>query len=56
MSADGGSLDGVHEVAGDASGSFEAIIDSSGVFVGSFARAPHGRVTLRVFSDSAAPQ
>ena len=56
MSADGGSLDGVRVVAGDETGSFEAIIDSSGVFVGSFPRAPRGRITLRVFSDSTAPR
>lgn len=54
--ADGGSLDGVRVVAGDASGSFEAIVDSSGVFVGSFLRAPRGRITLRVFSDSGTPR
>ena len=56
MPADGGSLKGVHVVAVDANGSFEAIVDSSGVFVGSFARAPQGRITLRVFSDSSAPR
>jgi hypothetical protein len=56
ISADGGPLDGVHVVAGDASGSFEAIVDSSGMFVGSFARAPQGRITLRVYSDSSAPR
>jgi hypothetical protein len=54
--ADGGSLDGVRVVAGDGSGSFEAIVDSSGVFVGSFPRAPRGRITLRVFSDSGQPR
>ena len=56
LSADGGSLDGVHVIATDDAGSFEAIVDSSGVFVGSFPRAPRGRFTLRVFSDSSAPR
>ena len=55
MPADGGPLEGVHVIASDALGSFEAIVDSSGVFVGSFSRAPLGRVTLRVFSDSVTP-
>ena len=51
--ADGGSLDGVRVIATDERGSYDAIIDSSGVFVGAFPNAPIGRVTLRVFMDSA---
>jgi hypothetical protein len=54
--ADGGSLDRVHVVAVDARGSYEALIDSSGIFVGAFAAPPVGRVTLRVFSDSTSPR
>ena len=54
--ADSGSLAGVHVVASDERGSCEALIDSSGVFVGAFASPPVGRVTLRVFSDSSAPR
>jgi len=50
--ADGGTLDGVHVVALDSRGAYEAIMDSSGVFVGSFPSSPASRVTLRVFSDS----
>lgn len=53
--ADGGDLTGVRVVATDARGSYEAIVDSSGMFVGAFASPPAGRVTLHVFSDSAAP-
>jgi len=52
--ADSGALDGVHVVAMDARGTYEALIDSSGVFVGSFPSAPVGRVALRIFSDSTA--
>lgn len=51
--ADGGPLDGVRVIATDERGSYEAIIDSSGMFVGAFPSAPIGRVTLRVFMDSA---
>lgn len=54
--ADNGSLDGVHVVAVDARGSYEALIDSSGMFVGSFPAPPLSRVTVRVFSDSSAPR
>jgi hypothetical protein len=54
--ADSGGLEGVHVVAVDASGSYEALMDSSGVFVGSFPALPAGRVTLRVYSDSTAPR
>ena len=54
--ADGGSLDGVHVVAVDARGTYEALIDSSGVFVGAFTAPPVGRVTLRVFSDFTSPR
>jgi hypothetical protein len=54
--ADGGSLDGVHVIAADSRGTYEAIIDSSGMFVGSLPALPTSRVTLRVFSDSAAPR
>mgnify|MGYP003945963735 CR=1 FL=1 len=50
--ADGGPLEGVHVVAFDSRGAYEAIMDSSGVFVGSFPASPSSRVTLRVFSDS----
>jgi hypothetical protein len=53
--ADGGQLAGVRVVATDARGTYEAIVDSSGVFVGAFSAPPTGRVTLRVFSDSATP-
>jgi hypothetical protein len=53
IAADSGSLDGVHVVAVDARGTYEALVDSSGVFVGSFPSPPVSRVTLRVFSDSA---
>jgi len=56
IAADRGSLEGVHVVAVDARGTYEALVDSSGVFVGAFAAAPVGRVTLRVFSDSTAPR
>ena len=54
--ADSGSLDGVHVVAVDSRGEYEALIDSSGLFVGSFPAPPTSRVTLRVFSDSTAPR
>ena len=54
--ADSGSLAGVHVVATDARGSYEALLDSSGVFVGVFAASPVGRVTLRVYSDSTVPR
>ena len=50
--ADGGGLVGVRVVATDARGSSEAIVDSSGVFVGALSAPPSGPVTLRVFSDS----
>jgi len=56
IAADSGSLDGVHVIATDARGTYEALIDSSGAFVGSFPTQPSSRVTLRVFSDSAAPR
>lgn len=54
--ADGAPLEGVHVVAMDATGSYEAIVDSSGMFVGALPSSPTGRVRLRVFSDSAAPR
>lgn len=56
IAADSASLEGVRVVAMDARGSYEAVIDSSGMFVGAFSAPPVGRVTLRVFSDSAAPR
>ena len=56
IAADGGSLDGVHVVASDSRGAYDALLDSSGTFVGSFPAMPSSRVTLRVFSDSAAPR
>ena len=56
IAADSGSLDGVHVVATDARGTYEALFDSSGTFVGAFPAPPTSRVTLRVFSDSAAPR
>jgi len=56
IAADSGSLDGVHVIATDAQGTYEALIDSSGTFVGAFPTQPSSRVTLRVFSDSAAPR
>jgi len=54
IAADSGSLDGVHVIATDAQGTYEALIDSSGTFVGALPTQPSSRVTLRVFSDSAA--
>jgi len=56
IAADSGSLEGVHVIATDAQGTYEALIDSSGTFVGSFPTQPSSRVTLRVFSDSVAPR
>jgi len=56
IAADGGSLDGVRVVAFDSHGSYDTVIDSSGMFVGSIPAIPTSRVTLRVFSDSAAPR
>jgi len=56
IAADSGSLDGVHVIATDERGTYEALIDSSGTFVGAFPAQPSSRVTLRVFSDSAAPR
>jgi hypothetical protein len=56
IAADGGPLDGVHVVAFDSRGSYETVMDSSGMFVGSFPAVPTSRVTLRVFSDSTAPR
>ena len=56
IAADSGSLDGVHVIATDERGTYEALIDSSGTFVGAFPTQPATRVTLRVFSDSAAPR
>jgi hypothetical protein len=56
IAADSGSLDGVHVIATDAQGTYEALIDSSGTFVGSFPTQPSTRVTLRIFSDSAIPR
>ena len=56
IAADSGSLDGVHVIATDARGTYEALIDSSGTFVGAFPTQPSSRVTLRVFSDSSAPR
>lgn len=55
ITADGGSLEGVHVVAMDARDTYEALLDSSGVFVGSFPTPPSSRVTLRIFSDSSSP-
>jgi len=52
FAADAGSLDGVRVVATDARGSYEAVVDSTGLFVGEFPSAPAGRLTLRVFMDS----
>lgn len=56
ITADGAPPDGLHVVATDATGRYEAIVDSSGVFVGALPCSPTGYVTLRVFSDSAAPR
>ena len=53
FAADGGSLDGVRVIATDARVSYEAIVDSTGLFVGAFPTTPTGPVTLRVFMDSA---
>jgi hypothetical protein len=54
FAADGGSLEGVRVVATDGRGMYEAVVDTSGLFVGAFPTAPAGRVTIRVFMDSAA--
>jgi hypothetical protein len=54
--ADDGPLAGLRVVATDARGSYEALVDSSGVFVGAFSTPPTGRVTLRVFDESTAPR
>jgi hypothetical protein len=56
ITADSGPLDGVQVIATDARGTYEALIDSSGTFVGAFPTPPSSRVTLRVFSDSATPR
>jgi hypothetical protein len=56
ITADSGSLDGVHVVAFDSRGAYDALLDSSGTFVGSLPAPPASRVTLRVFSDSGAPR
>lgn len=56
IAADGGSLDGVRVVAFDSRGSYETVIDSSGMFVGSFPAVPTSRVTLRIVSDSTPPR
>ena len=53
FAADGGSLERVRVVATDGRGTYEAIVDTSGVFVGAFPSPPQGRVTLRIFTDSA---
>ncbi|MDF2772951.1 MAG: hypothetical protein K0S86_2446 [Geminicoccaceae bacterium] len=53
FAADGGSLERIRVVATDGRGTYEAIVDTSGVFVGAFPSAPQGRVTLRIFTDSA---
>jgi hypothetical protein len=54
--ADSGALDGVRVVAVDARGTYEALMDSSGLSEGSNPLPLPGRVTLRVFSDSTAPR
>ena len=56
IAADGGALDGVHVVATDSHGAHEAIVDSSGMFVGSLPGPPEHHVILRVFSDSTNPR
>ena len=56
IAADSGSLDGVHVVASDSRGAYDALLDSSGTFVGAFPSLPSSRVTLRIFSDSTAPR
>jgi hypothetical protein len=56
IAADHGSLDGVRVVASDARGSYDALVDPSGTFVGSFPVQPSSRVTLRVFCDSTTPR
>ena len=53
--ADGGTLAGVRVIAIDANGSAEALVDSSGLFVGAFPSPPVGRIVLRVLSDSSGP-
>jgi len=54
--ADSGSLAGLRVVATDERGTYEAVVDSSGVFVGALSTPPSGRVTLRVFDESSAPR
>ena len=54
FAADGGSLERIRVVATDGRGTYEAIVDTSGVFVGAFPSAPQGRVTLRIFTDAGA--
>ena len=56
ITADGGPVDGLHVIAADSRGAYEALLDSSGTFVGSFPSAPTSRVTLRIASDSSAPR
>lgn len=50
--ADNGALDGVRVVAADSRGAYEAIVDSSGMFVGSFPSPPTSGATLHVFDGS----
>jgi hypothetical protein len=52
LPADGGSLDGLRVVATDGRGSYEAVVDSTGVFVGALPAVLAGPVTLRVFTDA----
>jgi hypothetical protein len=56
ITADGGPVEGLHVLAADARGTYEAIMDSSGTFVGSFPAVPTSRVSLRIYSDSSAPR
>ena len=54
FAADAGSLEGIRVIATDGHDSSEAVVDTSGVFVGALPNAPSGRVTLRIFADSGA--
>jgi len=54
--ADDAPVRGVHVIATDMRGSYEALVDPSGVFVGAFPTDPMGPVTLHVFSDPADPR
>jgi hypothetical protein len=56
ITADGGPVEGLHVIAADERGTYEALMDSSGIFVGSFPSVPTSRVSLRIYSDSSTPR